>query len=119
MNGWELHCKWVPNVNWFFVNDVQAKRRRRLDWLIINGNWYWGSFTKEYVTESCNGVKFVRGKLLDSRDSICKVLGGSNDSIGGCDDGYSHGMVLEMKCVGEMFTACSFHDGADAAVVFQ
>ncbi len=71
------------------------------------------------MTESCNGVKFVRGRLLDSGDSICKVSGGSNDSIGGCDYGYSHGVVLEMKCVGEMFTACFFHDGADAAVVFQ
>ncbi len=46
------------------------------------------------MTESYNGVKFVRGRLLDSGDSICKVLGGSNDSISGCDDGYSHGVVL-------------------------
>jgi hypothetical protein len=46
-------------------------------------------------------------------------LGGSNDLIGGCDDGYGHGVVLETKCVGEMFAACSFHDDADAAVVFQ
>jgi hypothetical protein len=71
------------------------------------------------VTESCDGIKFIRGRLLDSRDSICKVSGGSNDSIGGCDDGYSHGMVLETKCVHEMFATCSFHDGTDAAVVFQ
>ncbi len=56
---------------------------------------------------------------MDSGDSGCKVSGGSNDSIGGCDDGYGHGVVLEMKCVGEMLAACSFHDGADAAVVFQ
>jgi hypothetical protein len=25
--GMEAHCKWVPNVNWFFVNDVQGKQR--------------------------------------------------------------------------------------------
>ncbi len=119
VNGRELHCKWVPNVNWFFINDAHLKQRRWLDWLSINGNWYWGSFAEEYVTESCDGMKFVMGRLLDSRDSVCKVSGGSNDLIGGCDDGYSHGMVLEMKCVGETFTTCSFHDGADAAVVFQ
>ncbi len=52
MNGWELHRERVPNVNWFFVNDVQEKQRWQLDWLSINGNWYWGSFTKEYVMES-------------------------------------------------------------------
>ncbi len=71
------------------------------------------------MTESCNGVKFVRGGLLDSRDSVCKMSGGSNDPIGGCDDGYCHGVVLEIKCVGETFAACSFHDGMDAAVVLQ
>jgi hypothetical protein len=119
VNGWELYCKWVPNVNWFFVNDIQGKRRQGLDWLSVNGNWYWGSFAKEYVTESCDGVKFVRGRLLYSGDSNCKVLGGSNDLIGRCDDGYGHGVVLETKCVGEMFAACSFHDGANAVVVFQ
>ncbi len=69
--------------------------------------------------ESCDGMKFVRGRLLDAGDSGCKVSGGGNDSIGGCDDGYGHGMVLEAKCVGEMLTTCSFHDGTDAAVVFQ
>ncbi len=68
--------------------------------------------------ESCNGMKFVRRRLLDSGDSICKVLSGSDDLIGGCDDGYSHGVVLETKCVGETFATCSFHDGTDAAVVF-
>jgi hypothetical protein len=119
VNYWELHCKWVPYVNWFFVDDVQAKQRRWLDWLSINGNWYWGSFAMEYVPESCNGMKFVRGRLLDSGDSICKVSGGNNDSIGGCDDRYSHGVVLETKCVGETFAPCYFHGGADAAVVFQ
>jgi hypothetical protein len=31
VNGWELHCKWVPNVNWFFVNDLQEKQRPWLD----------------------------------------------------------------------------------------
>ncbi len=71
------------------------------------------------MTESCDGMKLVRGRLLDSRESFCKVLGGSNDSIGGCDDGYGHGVVLETKCVGDMLAACSFHDGVDAAVVFQ
>jgi hypothetical protein len=76
MNGYVLHHEQVPHVNWFFVNDVQEKQRRRLDWLSINGNWYWGSFAKEYVTESCNGVKFVRGRLLNARDSGCKVSGG-------------------------------------------
>jgi hypothetical protein len=95
VNGWELHCEWVPNVNWFFVNDVQEKPRWWLDQLSIDGNWYWGSFAKEYVTESCDGMKFVRGRLLVSGDGGCKVSGGSNDSIGGCDDGYSHGMALE------------------------
>ncbi len=106
VNGWELHCKRFPNVNWFFVNDVQEKQRQRLDWLSINRNWYWGSFAEEYVMESCNGMKFGRGRLLDSRDGGCKVSDGSNDSIGWCDDGCSHGMVLETKCV-------------DAVVVFQ
>jgi hypothetical protein len=62
---------------------------------------------------------FVMGRLLDSGDSSYKVSGGSDDSIGGCDDRYGHGVVLETKCVGETFTACSFHDGTDAAVVFQ
>jgi hypothetical protein len=119
MNGWELHCKRVPNVNWFFVNEVQEKWRWWLDQLSINGNWYWGSFAKEYVMESCDGVKFVMGGLLDTRDSSCKVLGGGNDLIGGCDNGYGHGVVLETKCVSEMLAACSFHDGTDAAVVFQ
>ncbi len=119
VNGWELHCKQVPNVNWFFVNHIQEKQRRQLDWLSINGSWYWGSIAGEYVTESCNGVKFVRGRLLDSGDSGYKVLGGSDDLIGGCDDGYGHGLVLETKCVGETFATCSFHDGADAVVVFQ
>jgi hypothetical protein len=47
------------------------------------------------------------------------VSGGSDDLIGGCDDGYSHGVVLETKCVNETFAACYFHDGADAAEVFQ
>ncbi len=106
-------------MNWFFVNDVQEKQRRWLDWLSINGNWYWGSFAKEYVTESCNGVKFVRGRLLDSKDSGCKVSGGSDDLIGECDDRHGHGVVLETKCVSETLAACSFHDGVDAAVVFQ
>jgi hypothetical protein len=119
MDGWELHCKWVPDVNWYFDNDVQEKRRLWLDRLSINGNWYWGSFAKEYVMESCNGVKFVRGRLLDAGDSGCKVSGGGNDLIGGCDDRYGHGVVLEKKCVGEMLAACSFHDDTDAAVVFQ
>jgi hypothetical protein len=27
VNGWELHHKRVPNVYWFFVNDIQEKRR--------------------------------------------------------------------------------------------
>jgi hypothetical protein len=58
VNGWELHCKQVPNVNWFFVNDIQEKQRWWLDRLSINGNWYWGSFSVERVTESCDGVKF-------------------------------------------------------------
>ncbi len=71
------------------------------------------------MIESCDGRKFVRGRLLDYGDSGCKVLGGINDSIGGCDDGYGHGIVLKTKCVGETFTACSYHDGTDAAVVFQ
>ncbi len=71
------------------------------------------------MTESCNGMKFIRGRLLDSGDSICKVSGGRNDSIGQCDDEYSHGVMLETKCVSEMFAACSFHDGTDAAVMFQ
>ncbi len=119
MNGCELHCKRVQNVNCFFGNDVQDKRRWRMDWLSINGNWYWGSFTKEYETESCNGVKFIRGRLLDTRDSGCKVSGGGDDLIGGCDVWYGHGMVLETKCVSETLPACSFHDGVDAAVVFQ
>jgi hypothetical protein len=78
-----------------------------------------GEFAKEYVAESCGGMKFVRGRILHSGDSVCKVSGGSNDLIGGCDDGYSHGEVLETKYVGERFTTCSFHNGADAAVVFQ
>ncbi len=38
VNGWELHCEWVPNVNQFFVNDIQEKQARWLDWLSINGN---------------------------------------------------------------------------------
>ncbi len=42
VNGWELHCEQVQYVNWFFVNDVQEKRRRWLDGLSINGNWYGG-----------------------------------------------------------------------------
>ncbi len=87
VNRWELHRKRVPNTNWFFVNDVQEKWRRRLDWLNIDGNWCLGSFSEEYVTESCNGMKFLRRRLLDSKDSVCKMSGGSNDLIGGCDDG--------------------------------
>ncbi len=83
MNGWELHCKRVPNVNWFFVNDVQEKWRRWLDWLSINRNWYWGSFAKENVMESCNGLKLIRGRLFDAGDSGCKVLGGGDDSTVG------------------------------------
>ncbi len=71
------------------------------------------------MTERWDGVNFVRGRLLDSGDSGCKVSGGSNNLIGGCDDGYGHGVVLEMKCVGKMLAASSFHEGADAAVVFQ
>ncbi len=71
------------------------------------------------MIESCNGVTFLRGRLLDSGDSGCKVSGSSNDLIGGCDDGYGHGLVLETKCVGETLAASSFHDGADAAGVFQ
>ncbi len=118
VNGWELHSKQVSNVKWYFVNDIHEKQRQQLDQLSINGSWYWGSFAMEYVTESCNGVKFVRGRLLDSGDNSCKVSGGSNDLIGGCDDGYSYGVVLEAKCVGETFAACSFHDGTDRAVVF-
>ncbi len=59
-----LHCKRVPSVNWFFINDVQEKKRRQLDRLSINRNWYWGNFAEEYVTESCNGVKFIRGETL-------------------------------------------------------
>ncbi len=85
MNRWELYHKRVPNVNWVFVNDVQEKQRQQLDWLSINKNWYWGRLVKEYVMESCNGVKFVRGILLDAGDSSWKVSGGSNDLIGGCD----------------------------------
>ncbi len=119
MNGWELHRRRVTNVNWFFVNDVQEKRRGQLSWLSINENWYWGSFAEEYVMESCNGMKLIRGRLLDSGDSGCKVLGGGNYLIGGCDDGYSHDVVFEKKCVGETLATCSFHDGTDAAVVFQ
>ncbi len=85
----------------------------------VNGNWYWGSFAKEYVTESCDCMEFVRRRLLDARDNGCKVLGGGNDLIGGCDDRYGHGMVHKAKGVGEMLATCPFHDGADAAVVFQ
>ncbi len=71
------------------------------------------------MTESCNGLEFIRGRLLDAGDSDCKVSCGGNDSNGGCDDGYGHGMVLKTKGVGEMFATCPFHDGADAVVVFQ
>ncbi len=56
---------------------------------------------------------------MDARDSSCKVSCGGNYSIGGCDDGYSHGVVLETKGVSETLAACPFHDGVDAAVVFQ
>ncbi len=70
------------------------------------------------MTESCYGLEFVRGRLLDAGDSGCKVSCGSNDLIGGCDDGYGHGVVIEMKGVGETLAACPFHDGVDAAVVF-
>ncbi len=38
VNGWELHREWVPDVNWFFVNDIQEKQIWRLDRLSINGN---------------------------------------------------------------------------------
>jgi hypothetical protein len=69
--------------------------------------------------KSCNGLEFVRGRLLGTRDSGCKVLCGGNDLIGGCDDGYGNCVVLETKGVGETLAACPFHDGADAAVVFQ
>jgi hypothetical protein len=31
VSGWELHRERVPNVNWFFVNDVQGKWRGWLD----------------------------------------------------------------------------------------
>ncbi len=106
-------------MNWFFINDVQEKLRQQLDWLSINRNWYWGSFAEEYVMKSCDGMKFFRGRLLDSRDSGCKVSGGSNDSIGGYDDRYGYGVVLETKCDHETLAACSFHDGADALVVFR
>jgi hypothetical protein len=71
------------------------------------------------VTESCDGLEFVRGRLLDAGDSGCKVSCGGDDSIGGCDDGYSHGMVLETKGVSKTLTTCPLHDGADAVVVFQ
>ncbi len=47
--------------------------------------------------ESCNGMELIRGRLLDTRDSGCKVSGGSYDLISGCDDGYDHGVVLETK----------------------
>ncbi len=69
--------------------------------------------------ESCNGLEFIGRRHLDATDSGCKVSCGGDDLIGGCDDGYGHGVVLETKGVGEMLTACPFHDGADAAVVFQ
>ncbi len=71
------------------------------------------------MTESCNGLKLVRGGLLDARDSGCKVSCGGDDLIGGCDDGYGHGVVLETKGVGETLAACPFHDGTNAEVVFQ
>ncbi len=38
VNGWEMHPERVPNVNWFFVNDIQQNWRQRLDWLNIDGN---------------------------------------------------------------------------------
>jgi hypothetical protein len=69
--------------------------------------------------ESCNGLEFVRGRLLDAKNSSCKLLCGSNDSIGGCDDGHSHGVMLETNGVGETLAAYPFHDGMDAVVVFQ
>ncbi len=71
------------------------------------------------MTKSCNGLEFVRGRLLDTGNSSRKLSCGSDDLIGGCDDGHGHGVVLEMKDVGETLDACPFHDGADAAVVFQ
>ena len=49
------------------------------------------------MTESCDGLEFVKGRLLDAADCGCKVSCGSNDLIGGCDDEYGHGMVLETK----------------------
>ncbi len=67
------------------------------------------------MTESCNGLKFIWGRLLDAGESNCKVSCGGDDLIGWCDVGYSHGMVLQTKGVGEMFAPCPFHDGADAA----
>ncbi len=71
------------------------------------------------MTESFDGVNFIRGRLLDSGDRGCKVLGGSNDSVGACDDRYGYGAVLETKCVGEMLATYSFHDGMDAVELFQ
>ncbi len=71
------------------------------------------------MTESYNGLEFVRGSLLDTRNSSCELLCSGDDLIGGCDDGHNHGVVPETKGVGEMLAACPFHDGTDAAAVFQ
>ncbi len=90
-----------------------------MDWLSIIGNWYRGSFAKEEVTESCDGLEFARGRLLDAGNSSCKLSCGRDDLISECDDRHGHGVVLETKGFGETLTACPFHDGADAAVVFQ
>jgi hypothetical protein len=60
-----------------------------------------------------------QGETIGCEYSGCQLSCGSNDSIGGCDDRHSHGVMLETKGVGETLTPCPFHDGADAAVVFQ
>jgi hypothetical protein len=64
VNGWELHCKRVPNVNWFFVNDVQEKWRWRLDWLSINGNWYWGEFHQGVSDGELRWLGVCQGETL-------------------------------------------------------
>jgi hypothetical protein len=101
-------------MDWFFV-DVNSMERCRKWWERLLG----GLFAKEDMAREFDGLKLVKGCLLDtfyghSEPSCC-----IKDAICGCDFEDRNGMVFILECVGDTFATCVLHDNFDAWIMLE